>query len=107
MWTLYQTAKASSSRPSELVGIVDPWAAYQLDAAVTLVGAALENASQEMHNVGTQQAPRYEHKYTVAQLLADDFRLPRPPEQPENGIEALKALAGRVKGINYRKVKNG
>lgn len=90
-------AKAASARPSDLVGIDDRWAAYQLDSAVTLVGTALENASQEMHEVNKRMVP----KYTMAQLLDPAFRLPAPPsaaQEQQGGLAALKALARRVRG---------
>lgn len=78
------------------MGVTDPWTALQLDNAVALVGITLENAVQDLHNVGTEKQPKWEPKYTVGQLLDDDFRLPAPPKaaKPKHGIEALKALVG-------------
>ena len=78
------------------MGVTDPWVALQFDNAVALVGITLENAVQELHNVGTEKQPKWEPKYTVGQLLDDDFRLPAPPKaaKPKRGIEALKALVG-------------
>lgn len=76
MWKLYQTAKATSQRPSDLVGVADRWAALQFDNAVTLVGTAIENAAQEMEKVGPEDKPRWERKYRMAQLLDPGFKLP-------------------------------
>lgn len=76
--------------------IRDPWAALQFDNAVGFVGVVLENASQEQHNVGTEKAPKYEPKYTMAQLLDPDFRLPAPPKpvKAKGGIEGLMSMKG-------------
>jgi len=59
------------------------------------VGVVLENASQEQHNVGTEKQPKWEPKYTMAQLLDPAFRLPAP-EKPKktSGIEALMNTKG-------------
>lgn len=43
LWQTYQTAKQFQVRPSELLGISDPWTAYCLDNAVALFGSTLEN----------------------------------------------------------------
>jgi len=80
------------------VGIEDRWAAYQLDAAVTLVGTAIESALHEMQEVGAGERRRLVPRYTLAQLLDPGFRLP-PPERARStqgdGLAALKALARR------------
>lgn len=76
--------------------------AYQFDNAVTLFGLTIENALQERQNVGTQKEPKWEPKYTLKELLDNDFRLPRPvqKEQP-GGLAGLKALVG----VRTQKVK--
>lgn len=97
-----------SQRPSDIIGLEDRWAAYQFDAAVTLVGAAIENAANEMHEVGDGQHKRLVHKYTMDQLLAPDFRLPSPTAESRqrDGIAALRALAGRRgSGVRVFKAK--
>lgn len=73
MWNLYLTSKGSHSRPSDLVGITDRWAAYQLDSAVVLLGTIIENAAQEQVNVGGETSPKWERKYTLRQLLTPGF----------------------------------
>lgn len=73
MWSLYQTAQGCRSRPSELVGVSDRWAAYQFDSAVIYLGQTLENAAQELVKIGDEMKPRY----TLTQLLDPTFRLPR------------------------------
>jgi len=57
------------------VGVSDRWAALQFDAAVTTLGVAIENASQEQVQVGPDNAPRWEKRYTMRQLLTPGFRL--------------------------------
>lgn len=70
------TATKTGQRPSELIGVEDEWAAYQFDSAVVLVGTAIEGAAQEMEKRGSDDNPRWEPKYTMKQLLDEDFRLP-------------------------------
>ncbi len=110
MWRLYTTAKASSSRPSELVCIEDRWTAYQLDAAVALVGGAIENAAQELQEVGQGQDKKLVPRYTMHELLDPAFRLPAPPgpkQRERDALAALKALARkRRSGVKLFKVKD-
>lgn len=98
MWSLYQTAKATSERPSNLVEIIDAWAAYQFDSAVTFLGRAIENYSQELIEVGPPKEKRLVPKYSMEQLLDPDFLLPRPKtdlEKQRDALAVLKAMAGR------------
>lgn len=102
---MYTTAKATGTRPSQLVQINDPWLGLQFDQATIFVGTVIENASQEMRNAGTQKAPKYVPRYRMDQLLDPEFRLPAPPtkEERERGaIASLKAL----KGVKSFKVLN-
>ena len=73
MWRLYQTSRATRSRPSELCYVIDRWAAYQFDNAVMYFGMVIENAAQEQIKVGPEDKPRWEKKYTLAQLLTPGF----------------------------------
>lgn len=106
MWKLYLTAKTTGSRPSDLLSIEDRWAAYQLDSAVTTLGLILENASQEMEEVGEGKNKRLLHKYEMAQLLDPDFKLPRPPTPEERDEAAVRGLAAwAMKSDNAAYVK--
>ena len=78
-----------------ILGIDDEWLAYQLDSAVVAVGSSLEAASQEMEKVGSEEKPEFRPKYTMQQLLDDDFRLPlrtaveRPIEADIKGVQGV------------------
>ncbi len=95
MWRLYLTARATGQRPSELVDIPDRWAALQLDNAVIMVGTAIENAAQEQEQVGPDDKPRWQPRYTMAQLLDPEFRLPLP-DMSDAPIEALLGTDGML-----------
>lgn len=55
-----------------MVGIDEPWPAYQFDCAVTTVGLGIESALQEYEKVGDDYKP----KYDIEQILQENFRLP-------------------------------
>ena len=60
-----------------------------------MFGTIIENALQERQNVGTQKEPQYEQKYTLNQLLADDFRLPAPERASKpQGLAGLMGMPG-------------
>lgn len=103
-------SKATAQRPSDIIGVQDRWAAYQFDSAVTLVGGAIENAVQEMQEIGEGQHRRLVPKYSLEQLLDPDFRLPPPPsakDKERDGLAALHALAGRPgSGVRVFKAKD-
>lgn len=107
MWDLYQLAKATSSRPSDIACIEDRWAAYQFDSAVTFVGVVIENALHETREVGVGQHKRQEPKYTIAQLLDPEFHLPRPGGAADSVPQdvAYKAMAGR--GVRVFRARKG
>lgn len=76
--------------------IRNPWVAYQLDAAVIMVGGAIEGALMESIKVGSDDAPRYESKYTLTQLLDPAFRLPVDDEEMPPDLGRLKGLHGVI-----------
>jgi len=81
MWQLWQTASATHSRPSDLLCVEDRLTAYLFDSAVTTFGRVIENAVQEEENKGSPSQPKWERKYTLMQLLSQDFKLPRIKEK--------------------------
>lgn len=108
MWSLYLTAKATATRPSDLLDIEERWAAYQLDTAVMTVGRVIENALAERENVGTEEKPDWQPKYTLGQILDDGFRLEVEVEPTERdkqmaGWNALKAWAGKTSRVKVIK----
>jgi hypothetical protein len=95
MWVLYLTAKATHSRPSDLVEIEDRWTAYQFDSAVTFLGTVIENAAQEQENHGTEKKPDWGPKHQMDELLDPEFRLPRPPTKKERERHHFQAFASQ------------
>lgn len=116
MWRLYLTAKGTGSRPSDLIGVADRWAALMFDNAVTMVGAAIENAAQEQEKVGQGKDATWRAKYSLAELLDPDFRLPAPPKaasgrkgQPVGNVLLgwiRSQLASGAEGFKLYKLKN-
>lgn len=105
MWRLYRTATATGQRPSDLLQIDGAWVAYQFDSAVVFLGNTVEAAAQETEWVGPEKDRRLEPKYQMSQLLDPGFRLPNPqPDKQGDGLAALKALAGSVRGVRVHKV---
>lgn len=107
MWSAYQDLKMSHKRPSEVLQETDTIAAYCVDKAVLTFGIVVENALAETVEVGVGKDKRREAKYTLEQLLDNDFRLPRPivakKRQPQqNGFALLLALAGQP-GSNVKR----
>lgn len=96
MWLLHQKATRFHRPPSELVGIEDEWAAYQFDNAVNFFGVTVENALQERDEIGMGTDVKYRERYTLAQLLEPNFRLPRPAagKPGRGGSPAHSAQAG-------------
>lgn len=76
MWKLYQTSKATYSRPSRLMCVKDRLTAYQFDAAVTLFGIIAENALSELMEVGSGKNKRHAPRYTLTDILDNKFQLP-------------------------------
>lgn len=65
--------------------IEDSLAAWMLDNAVTWFGITIENALQERVKVQKGKQVEYKPRYTLARLLDQGFRLPRPmPEASES-----------------------
>lgn len=75
-----------------MTGVADTWAALQFDNAVVFFGNVIENASQEQINVGDDDKPRYQRKYTLTQLLTDGFRL--ETDSDEAGLDVLVGVEG-------------
>jgi len=96
MWVLGQKAAKYTRPPSEFIpGLWDEWTRYCFDNAITWFCSTIENALVERVNNGSEKDPRWEEKYTLSELLEDDFRLPRPPTTTER----RKAIGGQVKAM--------
>ncbi len=64
MWNLHSLSATYSLRPSAVLGVDDPWAAYQFDMAVGQFGAWVEGKLSERDKAGKP-------KHTLAGLLAE------------------------------------
>ena len=93
MWRLYQTAKATYSRPSALLCVADEWAAYQFDSAVAYFGLIIENASQELIDVGQEDKPRMVPRYKLGELLTPGFVI---SNEEAGGDELPRAADGLI-----------
>ena len=74
---------------------------YQLDSAVLHLGTVIENALQEREEVGIGKDKEWQNKYTLAQLLKPEFRLPYPDTgigKPKN-ITIQEAAGDSKNGI--------
>lgn len=76
------------------MGIIDRWAALQFDNAIVFVGTVIDNASQEQTNRGSEKDPKWGPKYTLAQLLDPEFKLPAPLTEKQRERAALDQLIG-------------
>jgi hypothetical protein len=83
MWSLWLRSQATNSRPSQLVGIQNEYAAYCLDGAVTTFGRIVENALLERIEVGSGKTAKRVPRWTLKQILSDGFTFPR--EQADGG----------------------
>lgn len=79
------------------MGIEDEYAAYCLDGAVSLMGVMIENALQEMDEVGPEEHRRRVPRYTLRQLLDPEFTLPR--QDNESSGDDLAVLRGADGGL--------
>ncbi len=101
MWGLGQKAEKASRLPSEcvpgLLAEIGEWGVYCFDNAIGFFMRVIENALHERVETGTSSELRSAAKYTLMQLLEDDFHLPRPltHKQSTGKIGAqVKALFG-------------
>ncbi len=65
MWNLHSLSVMYHRRPSEVIGVDDPWAAYQFDMAVAQFGAVVEGKLNERDKAGKPV-------HTLAKLLGDE-----------------------------------
>lgn len=52
MWELDELARRYGQRPSQVIGIADEWAAYQLDVATLTVGRWVDGKLSERNKQG-------------------------------------------------------
>jgi len=78
-------AAAYGRRPSAVLGIEDPWAAYQLDGAVLTLGRWVENKLAEHNKDGSP-------KWTLAYLLETERK---PAERQWLDVRSLRRFEKR------------
>lgn len=60
-----------------------------LDSAVTTLGVTIENAAQEQVNVGGDQSPKWQAKYSLRDLLTPGFVIGEDADELPVGAEGL------------------
>lgn len=99
MWRVWTKATTFHKLPCEVFDEdheYDSLTRYLGDNAVTWFGITMENALKEEVPVGDPKKGRTRPKYTLEELLEDDFKLPRPPtklEKRQQGAMNLLQLA--------------
>lgn len=84
-------------RPSSLFDDADeplgPMARYCLDGAVVAFGVTVENALHETVELGSGKHKTRRARWTLSEILQDDFTLPRRDEK-QASIDSLKGIDG-------------
>lgn len=88
MWTLYQTAKTFSQRPSALLDVSEPFAAYCLDSACGEFGRAIENELSKVE--GDKQG---EIDVKADRLLRKWLDLPAQFRSPQSATRSIDSTA--------------
>ena len=95
-------------RPSTLARVKGTWESLQFDQAVTMFGVIVENAANEMQEVGPKDYKHMVNRYELEQLLDPAFRLPAPltaKQRERASIDALKTMArGNRSGVKVVKL---
>lgn len=68
---------------------LNPFVAYELDAACATFGLVIKNALQETVEVGTGSNKRWRARYTLPELLDDNFQF-----QKDNGLGVFRTMEG-------------
>jgi hypothetical protein len=95
MWKLVTTAQESHCRPSQMLPWIaqlselNPFVAYELDAAVATFGLVVKNALHETVEIGTGANKRRVARYTIHELLDDSFQF-----QSDNGLGVFRTMEG-------------
>lgn len=75
MWQLYHLSKTLGVRPSDQLGIVNTWAAYQFNTAVVTFGTMVDNKIAETDKKGR---PKYQLRDVINEaklILSGDMKL--------------------------------
>lgn len=72
MWSLYNTSKQWSKRPSEMVGITEEYTAFCFDEAVGLWGSYVVNELEKIEGKNEKEVTRKRHQRLLKLLDAPD-----------------------------------
>jgi hypothetical protein len=105
LWNLWRKSNLAASLPSEIFGVIRsvrtieealgaPLAAWMLDNCVLAFGTLIENALTEEDRIQVGDTTQSFKRYTLTQLLDNDFRMPQvPPEESDyssfQGVEGI------------------
>lgn len=82
MWKLGDKAERANKLPSECIPGLDEiacdWTIWMFDNAIHFFMSAMHAALSEREKIGDGKNSEMKAKYTLSQLLDDDFRLPHP-----------------------------
>lgn len=94
MWALGQKAAKYNRLPSSFFPwLVDDWLIYCFDNAILYFCTVIEGALSETKTTGIAPDIEYEPKYTIDQLLDNDYRMERPPTAKEKRLRGgLRAM---------------
>lgn len=93
LWNLHQTANTYGARPSEILHIVDQWAAYCLDTATLYWGNYIESKINELDE------KTHKPKYRLEDLLRDT-NADSAPQPTKRVVDRFKNIRGLVEVIN-------
>lgn len=101
MWKLGDKAERANKLPSECIPGLDEiacdWTIWMFDNAIHFFMSVMHAALSEREKIGDAKNAEWKAKYTLSQLLEDEFRLPRPishkAKRGQTG-QQVKALFG-------------
>jgi hypothetical protein len=84
LWQTYLAAQTWNKRPSELLGIVDPYAAYCFDEACGLWGSTISNEMSEVEGRNSADV-RMKQMDILSGYLGIDAQYADPTIEDEDG----------------------
>jgi hypothetical protein len=97
MWELATTCSKWNQSPSQRLKTAEQygeWWAYQLDSAVSYLAAVIDSALHERDEINMGSGKKSIPRYSLSQLLDDDFRLPSRAEREAATMDNLMGVDG-------------